>query len=190
MHNTHSASTPPDRPPCVLTGVHGHAPTPSFTPCSLSIVWIRERPLTGHSSQHALGWKGCLPAGFGGGTWRAPWRQKAGVCSPQDSQLGGVPSCGMPQGLRFLHPCLSSLPSLPSPPPTSPLTSLSPAAATGPGNANAARRNCCLLAPGELLPGLASLGPVHAGFASGTPPASNCLWASDSESLHPHAGPA
>ena len=98
---THLASTLPGHPgptPSVLRCVDSHTHTLLFASCSLFIVWIRERPLRGLSSQHAPGWKGRFPAGFSGGvseqkkveehSGRGGSRKLCHVHSHQGSQAG------------------------------------------------------------------------------------------------------
>ena len=98
---------------------------------------------------------------------RSPWQ----VWSPGHSHLCAQAS----RGSQVLLPCLliSTCPPLLSPP--APAHPVLPCVATCPGNA----RNSCLLVPGKLL-SWPPWGPWNEGFASWTPPASSCLWASDS----------
>lgn len=129
----------------IYWGACVYLPAPSFTSCSLSIVWRKTTlTLTGQSSQHALVWKERLFP-----RWTQEQRNMEGEVGTQKQLPEAYSTCTALSSSQLLLPCYLSSSLLPYPPL---LTSSSPPMATCPGNA----RNCCLLAPGEhhFLPGL------------------------------------
>lgn len=195
MYKTHSA--------LIHTRVHAHTCLHHHLPSAVFLWGSEKDHLAGQSSQHALRWKGCFLARFGAGVSEQRIMEEHGEVETERSHLKPLMCagfrtpicvCGL-ESLRgmecyrasqFPLPCLFLISAV------LPLSSSSsPAHLVLPCHLHMPWQCQELLPPGSwgtLLPAHPSWGLWSGGFASRTPAALNCRWASDSEPPHLHPG--